>query len=86
MITKIRHISVKETIRFLENTFAHKLDTYNEFIYANMNIIVELFGQDGFLLIRKMWHYDSATKWTFYYDTVYFKHEDDLILFRMKFG
>lgn len=56
------------------------------FSYQNREKIKDVFGEDGFVKDgSNRWQYYQNRKWTYISNIVYFKTEDDLIEFKMRF-
>lgn len=74
---------------FILKKFPYWYDTGTDedinFIMNNFGI-VDFFGEDGIESIsHNKWKYFENSRWTYFYDTIYFKTEEDFIIFRMKF-
>lgn len=88
MIARLEQIH--EVKNFILKKFPYWYDTetdeYIDFIIDNFDEIVDFFGEDGFESVsRYKWKYFENSRWTYFYDTIYFKTEEDFIIFRMKF-
>ena len=83
MIIKTGDIDI---IDFLESNFPFYKKWKHIYIKENFNKIVNIFGEDGFFeKYNGDFVYFPDSRWTYYFDTVFFKSEDDLIEFKLRF-
>lgn len=78
--------SVKDMVAFLHATYNFSLELSYFCILDKFQNIEDIFGQDGFIKqdsITCIFYTNS--RWTYFGDTIYFKSEDDLIEFKLRF-
>ena len=76
----VEDIDDYEIEKFLSKNFEHKIYTYNNFI----EIDEFYFGEEA-IKWNYGWHYNPAARWAYCYGKLYFKSEDDLIEFKLRF-